>query len=301
MIKKALTTVISAFYQHFDDYFCDGHLFDSILFICLAIGYKLMPNCINFLWTKYFFGLVAYKGQGANFKIWKGQGAKKKDGGSTLLNRHRQITGVSWPRAAAVSVKRTSRSFSITSSTSRRRPTWRPSRRPSRRPTRRRPTAGMRTRRARTAPRAARRRAAGRERKGKGREDEKTGKGAHRWEERERGTQMGRNGKGARKWEREEGTKMRRKGSRHTDEKKGRWAGRWEERERVTQMRRPGKGQADGKKWKGGTQMRKGRGQADERKGKGAGRWEREGGHADDRVWSRTTQPHRYRCVILAV
>ena len=69
MIKKALTTVISAFYQHFDDYFCYGHLFDSSLFICLAIGYKLMPNCINFVWTKYFFGLVAYKGQGANFKI----------------------------------------------------------------------------------------------------------------------------------------------------------------------------------------------------------------------------------------
>ena len=33
MIKKTLTTVISAFYQHFYDYFCDGHLFDSSLFI----------------------------------------------------------------------------------------------------------------------------------------------------------------------------------------------------------------------------------------------------------------------------
>ena len=46
MIKKALTTVISTFYQHFDDYFCDGHLFDSRLFIFLTIGYKLMPDCL---------------------------------------------------------------------------------------------------------------------------------------------------------------------------------------------------------------------------------------------------------------
>ena len=45
MIKKALTTVISSFYQHFDDYFCDGYLFDDSLFICLAIDYKLLPNC----------------------------------------------------------------------------------------------------------------------------------------------------------------------------------------------------------------------------------------------------------------
>ena len=55
MIKKALTTVISAFYQHFYDYFCDGHLFDSSLFICLTIGYKLLL----FLGKKIFFGLVA--------------------------------------------------------------------------------------------------------------------------------------------------------------------------------------------------------------------------------------------------
>ena len=48
MIKKALKTVISTFYQHFDDYFYDGHLFDSSLFICLTIGYKLMPNCFYF-------------------------------------------------------------------------------------------------------------------------------------------------------------------------------------------------------------------------------------------------------------
>ena len=59
MIIKALTTVISTFYQHFDDYFCDGHLFDSSLFICLTIGYKLMPNCFYFLGKKYFFCLVA--------------------------------------------------------------------------------------------------------------------------------------------------------------------------------------------------------------------------------------------------
>ena len=37
MIKKALTTVISASYQHFDDYFCDGNSFDSSLFTCLTI------------------------------------------------------------------------------------------------------------------------------------------------------------------------------------------------------------------------------------------------------------------------
>ena len=72
MIKKALTTVISTFYQiniffffffffffflffyqHFDDYFYDGHLFDSSLFICLTIGYKLMPNCFYF-WGNFF-------------------------------------------------------------------------------------------------------------------------------------------------------------------------------------------------------------------------------------------------------
>ena len=58
-IKKALTTVISTFYQHFDDYFCDGHLFDGSLFICLTIGYKLMPNCFYFGENKYFFSLVA--------------------------------------------------------------------------------------------------------------------------------------------------------------------------------------------------------------------------------------------------
>ena len=48
MIKKALTTVISTFYQHFEDYFCDGHLFGSGLFICLTIDYKLMSNCFYF-------------------------------------------------------------------------------------------------------------------------------------------------------------------------------------------------------------------------------------------------------------
>ena len=51
-------TNISAFYQHFYDYFCDGHLFDSSLFICLSIGYKLMPNCFYFWEKSYFFGLV---------------------------------------------------------------------------------------------------------------------------------------------------------------------------------------------------------------------------------------------------
>ena len=55
MIKKALTIVISTFYQHFDDYFCDGHLFDSSLFICLTIVYKLMPNCFYFWEQEYFF------------------------------------------------------------------------------------------------------------------------------------------------------------------------------------------------------------------------------------------------------
>ena len=67
MIKKALTTVISAFYQHFDDYFCDGHLFDSSLFICLTIGYKLMPNYIYFLGKQIFVLFGSLKGQGANF------------------------------------------------------------------------------------------------------------------------------------------------------------------------------------------------------------------------------------------
>ena len=55
MIKKALTTVISTFYQHFDDYFCDGHLFDGSLFICLTIGYKLKPNCFYCGEKKIFF------------------------------------------------------------------------------------------------------------------------------------------------------------------------------------------------------------------------------------------------------
>ena len=59
MIKKSLTTVISTFYQHFDDYFCDSHLFDSSLFICLTIGYKLMLNSFNSKQKKYFFCLVA--------------------------------------------------------------------------------------------------------------------------------------------------------------------------------------------------------------------------------------------------
>ena len=41
----------------------------SSLFICLTIGYKLMSNCFYFWGKKYFFCLVAEKGQGANFKI----------------------------------------------------------------------------------------------------------------------------------------------------------------------------------------------------------------------------------------
>ena len=57
--QKGTKTVISTFYQHFDDYFCDGHLFDSSLFICLTIGYKLMPNCFYFGGKKYCFCLVA--------------------------------------------------------------------------------------------------------------------------------------------------------------------------------------------------------------------------------------------------
>ena len=57
--QKGTNTVISTFYQHFDDYFCDGHLFDSSLFICLTIGYKLMPNCFYFWGKKYFFCLLA--------------------------------------------------------------------------------------------------------------------------------------------------------------------------------------------------------------------------------------------------
>ena len=38
IIKKALTTVVSTFYQHFDDYFCDGHLFweNKNYFFCLV-------------------------------------------------------------------------------------------------------------------------------------------------------------------------------------------------------------------------------------------------------------------------
>ena len=46
-------TVVSAFfYQHFDDYVCDGHLFDRSSF---TIGYKLMPNCFYFGEIIYFF------------------------------------------------------------------------------------------------------------------------------------------------------------------------------------------------------------------------------------------------------
>ena len=42
---RSSTNVISTFYRHFDDYFCDGHLFDSSSFICLTIDYKLkMPS-----------------------------------------------------------------------------------------------------------------------------------------------------------------------------------------------------------------------------------------------------------------
>ena len=55
MIKKALTTVISTFYQYFDDYFCDGHLFDSSLLICLTIDYNLMPNLFYFGGNFCFF------------------------------------------------------------------------------------------------------------------------------------------------------------------------------------------------------------------------------------------------------
>ena len=62
MIKKALTTVISTFYQHFDDYFCDGHLFDSSLFICLTIGYKLMPDCFFFVFLFFLFGSLKRAG-----------------------------------------------------------------------------------------------------------------------------------------------------------------------------------------------------------------------------------------------
>ena len=80
MIKKALTTVISAFYQQFYDYFCDGHLFDSSLFICLTVGYKLMPNC-SYFFEKIFYLFGSLKGQRANFKIRKGQGVKKKEQG----------------------------------------------------------------------------------------------------------------------------------------------------------------------------------------------------------------------------
>ena len=36
MIKKALV-----YNCYLYDYFCDGHLFDSSLFICLTIGYEL--------------------------------------------------------------------------------------------------------------------------------------------------------------------------------------------------------------------------------------------------------------------
>ena len=58
--KCTTNTVISTFYQYFDDYFCDGHLFHSSLFICLTIDYnKLMPNCFYFWGRKYFFCLVA--------------------------------------------------------------------------------------------------------------------------------------------------------------------------------------------------------------------------------------------------
>ena len=44
VIKKALTTVVIAFfYQHFDDYFCDGHLFIILLYSrLLAIAELLL-------------------------------------------------------------------------------------------------------------------------------------------------------------------------------------------------------------------------------------------------------------------
>ena len=59
-IKKAPATVVSAFYQHFDDYVRDGRLFhgpNSSLFICLTISYKLMQDCFYFL-----FGILARAG-----------------------------------------------------------------------------------------------------------------------------------------------------------------------------------------------------------------------------------------------
>ena len=64
MIKKALTTVVSTFYQRFDDYFCDGHLFDSSLFIRLTIGYKLTTNCFYFGGNNFFFWFGSLKRAG---------------------------------------------------------------------------------------------------------------------------------------------------------------------------------------------------------------------------------------------
>ena len=81
MIKKALTTVISTFYQHFDDFFCDGHLFDSSLFICLTIGYTLMPNCFYFLGKTFFLFGGLKKGRVLILKYEKGRVPKKKGRG----------------------------------------------------------------------------------------------------------------------------------------------------------------------------------------------------------------------------
>ena len=94
MIKKALTTVISAFYQHLFAYFCDGYLFDSSLFICRTIGYAQVNAKLRlFFGKKIFFLFGSLKGQGANFKIlWKRQGAKKKGQGEHPAKSARQIT-----------------------------------------------------------------------------------------------------------------------------------------------------------------------------------------------------------------
>ena len=80
MIKKALTTVISTFYQHFDDCFCYGHLFDSSLFICFTIDYKLMPNCFYFE-GNFFFVWWPKKGRVLILKCEKGRVPEKKGRG----------------------------------------------------------------------------------------------------------------------------------------------------------------------------------------------------------------------------
>ena len=70
MIKKALTTVISTFYQHFDDYFCDGHWFDSSLFILSYNRLQINDKLLLFLGKKIFYLFGSLKRAAcANFKI----------------------------------------------------------------------------------------------------------------------------------------------------------------------------------------------------------------------------------------